>query len=77
MDFKCQCCPNSLTDYWNSGYVQTSSYYLPENQEKDKNGIWTCLCLPIKFPLCFPCFLGAMFNSCVNSCKGTNKNYLF
>jgi len=32
--------------------------------------------LPIKIPLCLPCLLGTIFNSIINSCRGTNHNYL-
>ena len=38
----------------------------------------TTMCLPIKFPLTLPCFIGSMINGCINKLKSTTeKNYLF
>ena len=77
MECKCECCPNTISDYCNSGYIQTSQYKQPILQKTDKNGCWTFVCLPVKIPLFFPCFLGAVFNNCLNYTCSTNKNYLF
>jgi hypothetical protein len=45
---------------------------------KEHTGCCTCFCLPVKFPLTFPCFLGAAVNHCLNlACNTLELNYLF
>ena len=85
---RCDCCPNDFSEYWYSGYIQTTAGY--GNSEEDVNGICCCFCFPIKFPLFFPCFLGSLVNQMINSCCATTccasiggcsapikRNYLF
>lgn len=71
-------CPNGFSDYWDSCYVQTvSGYGGKQGAIEEKNGCFTCVCFPIKFSLFFPCFLGSLFNECINCMRYTDTNYLF
>lgn len=72
---RCDFCPDNFQEYLESGYFKT----IDGPSDKD-NCFCTTLCLPIKFPLFFPCFLGTLVNQCFNSycCASTNqdRNYL-
>ncbi len=69
------CCPTTFHEYWNSGYVQTSSGY--GSLAEEKNSIFCFCCFPIKFALFFSCCFGSLCNEALNRCKKTsNKNYL-
>jgi len=71
-------CPNGFSEYWDSCYVQTVSGYGGKQKAiEEKNGCFTCVCFPIKFTLFFPCFLGSLFNECINCMRYTDTNYLF
>lgn len=71
---RCDLCPNDFSEYWYSGYVQTTTGY--GNKEEDVNGVCCWLCCPVKFSLFFPCFLGSLINHAINYCCSTNRNYL-
>lgn len=76
-DIKEQChfCPSTFSEYWYSGYVQTSAGY--GNKEEDVNGVCCWLCFIPKFAIFFPCFFGSLCNSCVNILRNTKDiNYL-
>lgn len=77
---KNQCCPTDMTTYCLSGYIQTTSRTGSEtNKEYGCDDCCaTTMCLPIKFPMTLPCFIGSMINGCINKLKSTTeKNYLF
>lgn len=77
---KKQCCPTDMSDYWHSGYIQTTSGTGTETNKECgcDDCCATTMCLPIKFPLTLPCFIGSMINECINKLKSTTeKNYLF
>jgi hypothetical protein len=78
---RCECCPNSFCDYWQSGYVQTIDGPLRKEEQCDEcecdDCFCTTLCLPFKFPMFFPCFLGALCNGAINKMAGSYRNYLF
>ena len=78
---RCECCPNSFCDYWQSGYVQTIDGPLRKEERCDEcecdDCFCTTLCLPFKFPMFFPCFLGALCNGAINKMAGSYRNYLF
>jgi hypothetical protein len=65
----CEFCLPTLKDYCNSGYIITYNG-IPRND-------CTLCCLPLKLPLFMPCFLGTIFNQCINCIRDTNTNYLF
>ena len=78
---RCECCPNTFCDYWKSGYIQTT-----QGGTRDEDSCHECecddcfcttICLPFKFPVFFPCFLGSLFNNCINELCVSNRNYLF
>jgi len=71
-EYQCNVCPNTFCIYWNSGYVQTEAI----NGSPDTNGCCCMLCFPVKFTLFFPCFLGSVFNNCINYMRDTDLNYL-
>ena len=88
---RCDFCPNDFSEYWYSGYIQTTASNTKQGQAEDINGVCCWLCFPIKFPMFFPCFLGSLANGCINkSCATTccatvcggcaapiQRNYLF
>ena len=67
------CCIPTMTEYFKSGLWKTTDGYGSDSD----NYCCTIICLPVKIPLCFPCLLATIFNSIINSCRGTNNNYLF
>ena len=69
---QCYVCPVDFDEYWKSGYIQTHDGY-------GNTDDYCCFCvfLPIKLPLFLPCFLGSLFNNCINWTRGTSLNYLF
>ena len=69
------CCMPTMTEYFKSGLWITTDGS-GSGPDKD-NCCCTLFCLPVKIPLCFPCLLATIFNSIINSCRGTNCNYLF
>lgn len=69
----CYFCPYTFSEYWYSGYVQT----IDGPHDKEPNGFCCWLCFIPKFGLFFPCFLGSLFNSCINCSRDTDVNYLF
>ena len=78
---QCNCCPNNFCEFWKSCYIQTTEGSV---REKDKcrececdDCFWTTVCFPCKFSLFFPCFLGSVFNECINKLCGSQRNYLF
>ena len=74
----CILCVNNFSEYWDSCYLQTfSGYGGRQGAIDEKNGCFCWVCFPIKFPLFFPCFLGSLFNGCINCMRDTNTNYLF
>ena len=72
---QCHCCPKTFSEYWHSGYVQTTSGY--GNPEKEENGICCWFCFLPKFAVFFPCCLGSLCNNSINSIRKTETNYLF
>ena len=68
----CNICPKGLDDYVDSCYCKTTD--LPNSPD---DCLCTTFCCPVKFPLFITCFLGSIFNSYINCCCSTNKNYLF
>ena len=68
----CNICPKDLDEYVNSCYCKTTD--LPNSPD---DCLCTTFCCPVKFPLFITCFLGSIFNSYINCCCSTNKNYLF
>jgi hypothetical protein len=74
------CCPTTFCDYWKSGYIQTTDGTLIQEERCDEcecdDCFWTTMCLPCKFPIFFPCFLGSVFNGCMNKICGSERNYL-
>ena len=75
---QCNFCPNDFTTYWDSGYVQTvSGYGGKAGAESEKNGVYCCICFPLKFAMFFSCCFGSMCNGCINYMRDTNMNYLF
>ena len=80
---KNQCCPTDMSAFCSSGYIQTSCGTGTNPEDGCKEFGWddccaTTICLPFKFPLFLPCFIGSLFNGCINKVKSTNeKNYLF
>ena len=77
---QCYFCPNNLTEYWFSGYVQTDVGYgaSKDTCSKDECSFCCVVCFPVKFPLFFPCFLGSVFNHSINCIRGKkiDNNYL-
>jgi hypothetical protein len=75
------CCPSTFCEYWKSGYIQTTDGTLRDEERCDEcecdDCFWTTVCLPCKFPIFFPCFLGAVFNGCMNKICGSERNYWF
>jgi len=63
---QCHVCPSNLYDYTESGYFNT-----------ENDCFCTILTCPIKISLFFVCFLGSIFNHCVNCSCLTDRNYLF
>ena len=77
---KNQFCPTDISDYCRSEYIQTTSGTGSETNKECgcDDCCATTICLPFKFPLFLPCFIGSLFNGCINKVKSTNeKNYLF
>ena len=80
---KNQCCPTDMSAFCRSGYIQTTCGTGTSTEDECKELGWddccaTTMCLPIKFPLTLPCFIGSMINGCINKLKSTTeKNYLF
>ena len=72
---QCHCCPKTFSEYWHSGYVQTTSGY--GNPEKEENGICCWFCFLPKFAVFFPCCLGSLCNNSINAVRKTQTNYLF
>jgi hypothetical protein len=66
---RCDLCPADLSEYWYSGYVQTTAGHTLE--EEEINGLCCCLCFPLKFSLFFSCFLGSLVNHTLNKCCAT------
>ena len=77
---QCNVCPNTFCDYWQSGYIQTTSGPKRESQDcpdlECEDCCCTCVCCPFKFPFFFPCLLGALCNGSLNTLAGTHRNYL-
>jgi hypothetical protein len=71
---QCHYCPNTFSEYWYSGYVQTSAGY--GTQSEDINGVCCWFCFLPKLSLFWPCLFGSTCNSCINSIRNTNTNYL-
>lgn len=71
----CYFCPNTFSEYWDSGYVQTTAGY--GNPEADKNGVCCWLCFFPKLALFWPCLFGSLANNCINCIRKTDSNYLF
>ena len=69
---QCNFCPIDFNDYWSSGYVQTHDGY-----GNTSDCCCFCVWLPVKLVLFSPCFLGSIFNNCINWSRGTRLNYLF
>ena len=69
---QCQFCPVNIDSYIDSGYCKTTD--LPGGPD---DCLCTTFCCPIKFPMFFICFVGSIFNSYMNCCCSTHKNYLF
>ena len=72
-------CTKNVIDFWNSGYIQTSCG-TGSNEIKEcgcNDCCATTLCLPLKITLFFPCFIGSLFNACINKVRSTDSNYLF
>ena len=73
---RCDFCPNTFSEYLESGYFKT----IDGSREDDSACFCTTICLPFKFPLFFPCFLGTLFNHACNNCCCTfaneDRNYL-
>jgi hypothetical protein len=80
---RCDFCPETFTEYLDSGYVRTHGGY---GQNNDDDCFCTVLCLPFKFPFFFPCAIGSIINSALNRSHLINcccysgrdvRNYLF
>jgi len=80
---RCDFCPETFTEYIDSGYVRTHGGY---GQNNDDDCFCTVLCLPFKFPFFFPCAIGSIINSALNRSHLINcccysgrdvRNYLF
>lgn len=75
------CCLNTFCDFWKSGYIQTTDGVVREedrcSQCECDDCFCTTVCFPLKFPLFFTCFLGSVFNECINKICGSQRNYLF
>jgi hypothetical protein len=73
---RCDFCPESLAVHLESGYFKTI-----DGPDEGDNCFCTVLCLPMKFPLFLPCFLGSIFNDALNKwcCAFSNqdRNYIF
>ena len=81
-DKQCNMCDNNVYDFCNSGYIQTHDGLGNSEDVQGKecnmdNCFCTVLCFPFKFTLFFPCFIGSIFNGCINKLASTNKNYIF
>ena len=78
---QCYICPYTLSEYWNSGYIQTNGGDGDANERcgKDECSICCVICFPLKFTLFFSCLLGASFNHCIDCirCSNVEHNYLF
>jgi hypothetical protein len=78
---RCECCPNTFCDYWKSGYIQTTQGSVNDEDRCSEcecdDCCCTLFCFPLKFPIFFPCFLGSVFNGCMNKICGTERNYWF
>jgi hypothetical protein len=78
---RCEVCPATVCAFFSSGLFLTSTGgRAPGESDFDHYCCWTVLCFPLKFPLCFPCLLGAGCNHLVNKCRGQMAeplNYLF
>jgi len=75
----CDVCTKNVTAYWNSGYIQTQCGTGNVEDSKDcgcDDCCATTLCFPLKIILFSPCFIGALFNGCINKIRATDKNYL-
>ena len=68
------CCYATMTIYYKSICWATGVGLACTGGDEDP--CCTMCFLPIKIPLCLPCLLGTIFNSIINSCRGTNHNYL-
>ena len=80
---RCDFCPETFTEYLDSGYVRTHGGYGQQNHD---DCFCTVLCLPFKFPFFFPCAIGSIINSALNRSHLINcccyserdvRNYLF
>ena len=80
---RCDFCPETFTEYLDSGYVRTHGGYGQDNYD---DCFCTVLCLPFKFPFFFPCAIGSIINSALNRSHLINcccysgrdvRNYLF
>ena len=72
---QCSFCPETFHEYYNSGYIITSSGF-SKTGEPCEDCFCTGFCLPVKFPLFFTCCLGSICNNMINCCRDTNANYL-
>ena len=73
-DEKCDICLYSLSEHLKSGFFTTIDSL---SSAQDDNCCCTLFCLPVKFPIFLPCFLGSICNSLLNKCCSTKKiNYL-
>ena len=74
-------CTKNVIDFWNSGAIQThcgiGHTYEDNYRECGCDDCFaTTLCLPFKIPFVWPCFIGSLFNACVNKVRSTDSNYL-
>ena len=72
-------CTKNVIEFWNSGYIQTQCGTGNVEDSKDcgcDDCCATTLCFPLKIILFSPCFIGALFNGCINKIRATDKNYL-
>ena len=72
-------CTKNVIDFWKSDYIQTSCGTGSIDESKDcgcDDCFTTTCCLPFKLTLFFPCFIGSLFNTCINKVKSTDSNYL-
>jgi hypothetical protein len=78
---QCNFCPNDFCEFWKSGYIQTSEGSVRNNDSCDEcecdDCFCTTVCFPLKITIFFPCFLGSLFNQCMNKVCASNRNYLF
>ncbi len=69
------CCSNNFENHFSGQYCTTTC------SGSEQNWVATCLCLPLKIVLFFPCHMGVVCNCCLNmifnfSETKPDKNYL-